>query len=94
MRNVCRQHRPTCRDGASRPSYDVELLLPIANLVPDSRIGERGAVDFLHFQDIGVKLSRAFQVLNSNEKMMQVGFAHGRHILVVDLVEEETLFPF
>jgi hypothetical protein len=77
-----------------RANYDVELLLPIANLVPDSRIGERGAVDFLHFQDIGVKLSRAFQVVNSNEKMMEVGFAPGRHILVVDLAEEETLFPF
>jgi len=61
-----------------RANQNVELLLSVANLVPDSRIVEGGAVDFLHFQDVSVELSRTFQVVNGNENMMEVKFAHGR----------------
>jgi hypothetical protein len=55
------------------------LRLSIANLVPDSRMTEvRGAVEFLQFQDISVKLPCAFQVLNGNRKMMEAEFVHGK----------------
>jgi hypothetical protein len=33
---------------------------------------EGRAVDFLHFQDVGVELSRSFQVINGNGNMMEV----------------------
>ena len=39
-----------------------------------------GAVDFLHFQDIGVELSRSFQVINGNGNMMEVGLFIGRQV--------------
>ena len=61
-----------------RANQDVELLLSIANLVPDSRIIEGRAVDFLHFQNVGVEPSRTFQVVNGDENMMEANFAHGR----------------
>jgi hypothetical protein len=38
---------------------------------------EGGAVDFLHFQDVSVELSRTFQVVHGKENMMEVKFAHG-----------------
>jgi hypothetical protein len=60
-----------------RANQDVELLLSIANLVPDARIVEVGAVDFLHFQDFRVELTRTLQVVDGNENMMEVKFAHG-----------------
>ena len=63
-----------------RADYDVELLLSVADLVPDSRIVEGGAIDFLHFQDASVELSRAFHVVGSNVNMMEVGFVHGRQV--------------
>ena len=59
-----------------RAHYDVYRLLSVADFVPDSRIGESGTFDFLQFQNTAVELSRAFQVVGSNEKMMKVGFVH------------------
>lgn len=61
-----------------RANQDVELLLSVANLVPDSRIVEGWAVDFLHFQDVSVEPSRAFQVVNGDENMMEVKIFHGK----------------
>jgi hypothetical protein len=59
-----------------RAHYDVYSLLSVADFVPDSRIGESGTFDFLQFQNTAVELSRSFQVVGSNEKMMKVGFVH------------------
>jgi hypothetical protein len=47
-----------------RANQDVEFLLSLANLVPDSRMIEAGTVNFLHFQDVRVELSRTFQVVD------------------------------
>ena len=64
--------------GRFRANQDMDLRLSIANLVPDSLMTEvRGAVEFLQFQDISVKLACAFQVLNRNRKMMEAEFVHG-----------------
>ena len=63
-----------------RANQDVEFLLSLANLVPDSRIIEAGTVNFLHFQDVRVELSRTLQVVNGNENMMEGKFSHDRQI--------------
>jgi hypothetical protein len=49
-----------------RPDIDMEFLLSVADLVPEPRILEVGAVEFLQLQDAGVKLSCAFQIVNGN----------------------------
>ena len=56
----------------------MKLLLSVANLVPDSRIVEGRAVDFLHFQNVSVEMSCTFQVVNGNENVMEVESVHGR----------------
>jgi hypothetical protein len=55
----------------------MKLLLPIADFVPYSPVREGGALDFIHFQDISVKVSRAFHVTDGNENMMDERSAHG-----------------
>src|SRR5262249_35752642 len=70
VRLVTPEHRLTA-------NVNVELLLSIADLVPDSRIIEGRSANFLHFQDATIELSRTLYVLDGNEHMMQIGFNHG-----------------
>jgi hypothetical protein len=61
-----------------RANQDMELRLSVANPVPDPRMAEAvRAVEFLHFQDVSVKLPRTFQVVNRNRKMMEAESVHG-----------------
>jgi hypothetical protein len=61
-----------------RANQDVELRLPVANLVPDPRMTEAlWAVEFLHFQDVSVELPRTFEIVNRNRKMMKAELVHG-----------------
>jgi hypothetical protein len=63
-----------------RADIDVELLLSIADLVPEPWILEVGAVEFLQLQDMSVKLSRTFQIVNSDQNMMDVKCVHGGRV--------------
>jgi hypothetical protein len=60
-----------------RPDIDVEFLLSVADLVPEPRILEVGAPEFLQFQHASVKLSCAFQIVNGNQNVMDVECVHG-----------------
>ena len=67
-------------DCRLRADKDVELLLSVADFIPESWVGYRGTVDFLQFQHAGVELSSEFQVVDRNKNMMKIGFVHERRV--------------
>ena len=60
----------------AHPDDDVKMLLSIAETVPDAREIERGALDFLEFEHIGIKVARAFEVVNADENVVEIRFDH------------------